>query len=605
MTTTTAVWTATTTTVTGTYAVTSTVIYDYAPKIEFDTSYMIVGETREGRFYNPETKKNENGWIKALTDNISVEYTEGSDTFKVTALESGMAELSCGAKGCAFTGYVKFGVAKELATTVTATTTAIPTTSTVHYDYMTKVQFDNSPMNVGERRSISFFHPNGETEGGSVGSSSDVIEVYYENGLNNFEVKAVREGEASIMVYARGCTFGAPITIKVVSNKKTKGDANCDEGIDMADAVYIMQSIVNPDKYKLSAVGKENADMDGGGVTVGDAQKIQRKLLGIDDNIDCELPSTQPVGVDTTEEAIELINNYDLSDYYEGYRDSLKDMFETFKDRGFICRYASKDPEKKIEVNSDFINEKIWLMPRMDYEDMGILYHVKSDDKAYQIYYYLGDDTYLGQSFGDYFKNRFGFGITKTIDDKYLIIDNSEDGQNDISVFYHIGGDFYCKVRGFGTEAELMEFVNDLDCIKIPINDKLITDSSEKYPFEAQYVRVYATGTYNREPVIEMFNSEEEFNSRFNLDSENSKYNEKWFSEHKLILITLEEGSGSTRHKVTELTGDHVTIERINPQVMTCDWAIWNIYIELDKNAVISDDFSVEFTQTEITDDIF
>lgn len=59
------------------------------------------------------------------------------------------------------------------------------------------------------------------------------------------------------------------------------GDANCDKQMDMSDVVLIMQSLANPDKYKLSAQGCYNADMNGDGITVGDAQAIQNQLLGI------------------------------------------------------------------------------------------------------------------------------------------------------------------------------------------------------------------------------------------------------------------------------------------------------------------------------------
>jgi hypothetical protein len=59
------------------------------------------------------------------------------------------------------------------------------------------------------------------------------------------------------------------------------GDANCDKQMDMSDVVLIMQSLANPDKYKLSAQGCYNADVNGGGITVGDAQAIQNQLLGI------------------------------------------------------------------------------------------------------------------------------------------------------------------------------------------------------------------------------------------------------------------------------------------------------------------------------------
>ena len=68
------------------------------------------------------------------------------------------------------------------------------------------------------------------------------------------------------------------------------GDANCDGDTDMSDAVLVMQSLANPNKYgidgtaenHLTVNGKYNADMDGDGLTVGDAQAIQKKLLGIE-----------------------------------------------------------------------------------------------------------------------------------------------------------------------------------------------------------------------------------------------------------------------------------------------------------------------------------
>ena len=61
------------------------------------------------------------------------------------------------------------------------------------------------------------------------------------------------------------------------------GDANCDSNVDMADAVFIMQSIANPAKYKLTDHGRENADTDGDGITSGDALAIQKKLLGMNE----------------------------------------------------------------------------------------------------------------------------------------------------------------------------------------------------------------------------------------------------------------------------------------------------------------------------------
>ena len=67
------------------------------------------------------------------------------------------------------------------------------------------------------------------------------------------------------------------------------GDTNCDGTVDMADVVLIMQALANPNKYgidgtaehHLTRQGKLNGDMNGDGLTVGDAQEIQKELLGL------------------------------------------------------------------------------------------------------------------------------------------------------------------------------------------------------------------------------------------------------------------------------------------------------------------------------------
>ena len=59
------------------------------------------------------------------------------------------------------------------------------------------------------------------------------------------------------------------------------GDANCDGDTDLADAIFIMQSMANPDKYNLSNLGRFNGDVceTGGGITANDALSIQSSLL--------------------------------------------------------------------------------------------------------------------------------------------------------------------------------------------------------------------------------------------------------------------------------------------------------------------------------------
>ena len=67
------------------------------------------------------------------------------------------------------------------------------------------------------------------------------------------------------------------------------GDANCDDTIDMSDAVLIMQALANPNKYGINGTderhitedGVELADVDRTteGLTVNDALMIQEFLL--------------------------------------------------------------------------------------------------------------------------------------------------------------------------------------------------------------------------------------------------------------------------------------------------------------------------------------
>ena len=60
-----------------------------------------------------------------------------------------------------------------------------------------------------------------------------------------------------------------------------QGDSNCDGEMDLADAIFIMQSLANPDKYQLTEHGRFNGDLNGDGVTSGDALEIQERLLGL------------------------------------------------------------------------------------------------------------------------------------------------------------------------------------------------------------------------------------------------------------------------------------------------------------------------------------
>ena len=73
-----------------------------------------------------------------------------------------------------------------------------------------------------------------------------------------------------------------PATTATVTTSTEKtpvwGDANADDDVNIADAVLILQSIANPDQYKLSEQGRINADVSshGDGITPRDALVIQQ-----------------------------------------------------------------------------------------------------------------------------------------------------------------------------------------------------------------------------------------------------------------------------------------------------------------------------------------
>ena len=89
---------------------------------------------------------------------------------------------------------------------------------------------------------------------------------------------------------SQGDTFAKTFPIANILDAETlpsalKGDANCDNEVNMADAVFIMQVISNPDKYRFSDEGLKNADVDGGGVTNKDALRIQQYKLNLIDSL--------------------------------------------------------------------------------------------------------------------------------------------------------------------------------------------------------------------------------------------------------------------------------------------------------------------------------
>ena len=102
-------------------------------------------------------------------------------------------------------------------------------------------------------------------------------------------ITAVGTGNAIISVIDSEWNV-VQINVNVTSSAKQglSGDANMDNTVDLSDAVLIMQSLANPNKYGLNGTDKShlteqgatNADVEGrNGVTANDALAIQKYLL--------------------------------------------------------------------------------------------------------------------------------------------------------------------------------------------------------------------------------------------------------------------------------------------------------------------------------------
>ncbi|MDE5619436.1 MAG: hypothetical protein K2O29_09125 [Ruminococcus sp.] len=95
---------------------------------------------------------------------------------------------------------------------------------------------------------------------------NDVISVGYFNKKDVVRY-AVETSDGAVVIGEGGS----------VSGKTYMGDADESGKVELADAILIMQSIANPDKYQLTEQGKINADVvdNGKGITNSDALAIQ------------------------------------------------------------------------------------------------------------------------------------------------------------------------------------------------------------------------------------------------------------------------------------------------------------------------------------------
>ena len=137
--------------------------------------------------------------------------------------------------------------------------------------------------------------------------------------------------------------------------------------------------------------------------------------------------------------------------------------------------------------------------------------------------------------------------------------------------------------------------------------------------FQTQYIRTDGYHDGVEYPIVRIIRSVNELNSYYNENKEKyslerredpasdstigfldacDKYNAEYFEKQILVMVLLEEGSGSTRHNVdnVKLGSDgklYVNIRSIVPEIGTCDMAEWHILIEPEKDVNVPSESDV------------
>ncbi len=208
---TTTVWQGTTT-----YNETTTTHVDWAVCLDYDRSTMTVGETRAVEYYYPGYRgKPLEITIVSCSNNVTYEIDSANNMIYVTALEPGNVRIGVRSRGATFDSYVSLTIEGE---------GVIP-------DYATLLEYDKSPMKVGETRAIRYFHPlYPDTPTGTwlIDEVSDNISYQLDETKGYVYVTALAAGDAKIYIAADGCSFGqyAYLTIEEADAPVLEYDAS-------------------------------------------------------------------------------------------------------------------------------------------------------------------------------------------------------------------------------------------------------------------------------------------------------------------------------------------------------------------------------------------
>ena len=161
-----------------------------------------------------------------------------------------------------------------------------------------------------------------------------------------------------------------------------------------------------------------------------------------------------------------------------------------------------------------------------------------------------------------------------------------------------------CSQSGRGHDRggdESVKSYNDTEWL----NDIHMIENLPSVDFDAQYIRAGSKKELSAYPAVKIIRSANEMSRYLKKETHMSdalvnacqKYDADYFKEQILIIVLLEEGSGSVRHEVEKVGANNghavIQIKSIAPEVGTCDMAWWHILIEPEAGVQIADEEDV------------
>ncbi|GEM_PF-572661 len=131
---------------------------------------------------------------------------------------------------------------------------------------------------------------------------------------------------------------------------------------------------------------------------------------------------------------------------------------------------------------------------------------------------------------------------------------------------------------------------------------------------KVQFVRSHCSETKTAFPYAVVIRSKAELDSYYNdnktvwgfsgkangisFNEAIKEYDDSFFENNALVFAVTREGSGSITYKSASIDGNNINVEKVVPEVNTCDMAYWHIIFEVEKtDPILSGKININITE--------